>query len=158
MSTVTKKAIRQMVTFSAACGNAWTENFQFATNASGVFVDSDKATAVASCDVVRIGILPAGLSLQTAIVAINDAFTAASTGKLGFAYVDGVDDATVPQDDDYFIVATSLATAARLVANNPAVKPVKLPKDAYLVLTNGGATQAAAGELTAMIFGVLSGV
>lgn len=158
MATVTKKALLQAVVFTAAYGNAWTANYPFATNASGVFVDSDQATAVLIGDVVRLGILPAGLSLQTALVAINDAFTASTTGKLGFAYVDGVDDATVPQDDDYFLTATTLATAARLVANNAAVKPVKLPKDAFLTLTIAGANQAAVGELTAMIYGILTGV
>lgn len=158
MATINKKALLQSVVFTAAYGNAWTQNYKFATNASGVFVDSDKTTAVAIGDVVRLGILPAGLSLQTALIAISSVFSASTTGKIGFQYVDGVDSATVPQDDDYFLTATTLATAARLVANNAAVKPVKLPKDAFLILTIAGANQATAGELTAMIFGVLTGV
>ena len=43
-------------------GNTWTDRFLFETNASGVFVASDQATAVNIADVVRIGVLPAGLS------------------------------------------------------------------------------------------------
>lgn len=158
MATVSKKALRQDVSHSGPNGNAWTQNFRFETNASGVFVSSDQATAIAIGDVVRFGILPAGLCLQDAIIVISDGFSASSTGKIGFQYVDGIDDASVPQDDDYFLTATTLATAARLQANNAAVSPVVLPKDAYLILTNAGAAQAAVGILDAMIFGKVVGV
>jgi hypothetical protein len=62
----------------------------------------------------------------------------------------------VPQDADYFF--NDLAgTAGRTRANNTGVKPVVLPKDAYLIATVGGASNAAAGRLDIVVEGVLKG-
>jgi hypothetical protein len=159
MANVTVKNIKDksQSTF-AAYGNAWAKNFTFQTNASGVFVDSDQTTAVVQTNVVRLGILPAGLELHDALEIVSDAFTAATTADIGFAYVDGVDVTAVPQDADYFDAALDTASTGRTRASNLAVTPIVLPKDAYLILTIAGADHAAAGRLDVLVFGVWTGV
>ena len=112
--------------------------FTFETNSSGVYVDSDTTTAVGNGDKVRVGVLSAGMRLHDALAIVSDAFRASSTAKIGFEYVDGVDSTDVPQDDDYFFAALALDAAGRTRAANTGVRPVTLPKDAYLIVTNGG--------------------
>lgn len=159
MPTITKRFLRQEVSHAGAFGNAWRQTYTFETNSSGVFVGSDTTTAVQSGDTVRFGIIPAGVQLNDALVIISDPFASSTTYKLGFAYVDGVDSTPVPQDDDYFIVAgTSSASAARTAANNTAVRPITLPKDAYLILTRAGANDSAAGVMDVIVKGMLVGV
>ena len=159
MPTVTKKSLRHEVSHAGAFGNRWSQTYTFETNSSGIFVNSDLATAVQSGDVVRFGILPAGIKISDALVIISDAFATSTTYKLGFAYVDGVDSTAVPQDDDYFIVAgTASSSAARTPANNTAVRPLTLPKDAYLILTRAGAADSAAGIMDVIVKGTLVGV
>lgn len=159
MATVTKKFLPQERSHASWAGNRWGQVYTFETNSSGIFVNSDLATAVQSGDVVRLGILPAGVQLHDALVLISDAFAGSTTYKLGFAYVDGVDVTATPQDDDYFIVAgTSSASAARTAANNTAVRPVTLPKDAYLILTRAGANDSAAGIMDVIVRGGVVGV
>lgn len=160
MATATKKNIKNLPSFGGVpYGNLSVLSFSFETNASGVWVDSDLATAVQIGDVCRLGIIPAGTKIGFEYGAnINDAFVASTTMKLGFAYVDGVDSAAVPQDDDYFCAATTMASAARLKMTNTAVRPVTLPKDAYLILTNGGAAHSAAGIVDVDILCVLGGM
>lgn len=158
MATVTKdyvKTLRKMG--GVPYGNAWKQIYTFATNASGVMVDSDKATAVASGDVVRIGVLPAGLELHGCLSIVSDAFTASTTADIGFAYVDGVDSTAVPQDADYFDAALDTAAQGRTAAANLAVKPEVLPKDAYLILTIGGANHASVGRLDVIVEGIATG-
>ena len=159
MPTVTKKSLRHEVSHAGAFGNRWSQIYTFETNSSGIFVNSDLATAVQNGDVVRFGLLPAGIKFSDALVIISDAFATSTTYKLGFAYVDGVDSTAVPQDDDYFIVAgTASSSAARTPANNTAVRPLTLPKDAYLILTRGGAADSAAGIMDVIVKGTLVGV
>jgi len=118
--------------------------FNLTTDASGVFTASNDATAVVQNDVVRLGVLKAGMKLYDYLSYISDAFTANVTAKVGFAYVDGVDSTAVPQDDDFF--ATALAMDSAVTARKTtATKPVTLPKDAYLILTIAGADCAAVG-------------
>jgi hypothetical protein len=155
MATVTKKNAQvTRLLGGPPYGNLTALLFNFATNASGIWVDSNQATAVIIGDVLRLGILPKGLKLLDYLNRISTAFTASSTGKVGFQYVDGVDSGAVPQDDDYFCAATTLATAAVLRQTNTAVAPVTLPKDAYLIMTIAGANLAAAGNLDITIFGI----
>lgn len=158
MATITKKYIRQQRRHGGVpYGNVWRGRYNMTTNASGVLVDSDQATAVAVADVVRLGILDAGVELQNAEAIISDAFAATTTCKIGFQYVDGVDSSSVPQNDAYFFAAgTSLASTARLV-NTATVAPVVLPKDAYLILTNGAANHSAAGVLDVIVTGQVVG-
>lgn len=158
MATVTKKNIKNLPSFGGVpYGNLSVLPFTFETNASGVWVDSDKATAVADGDVLRLGILPAGLEIFDYMVNVYDTFASSTTMTIGFAYVDGVDVTAVPQDADYFCAATTMATAARLRMTNTAIAKVKLPKDAYLILTSAGAAQSAVGKLEINVIGVLHG-
>ncbi len=64
MATVTKKALGADRISTGVYGNAWTGIYNFTTNASGVLAASDQTTAVVQTNVVRIGILPAGLELH----------------------------------------------------------------------------------------------
>lgn len=160
MATITSKLVADRSEGTAPFSKTYVESFQFITNSSGYFTNSDTpAAAVGNGDVVRLGVLPAGLELHSALLSIGDAFTASSTCKIGFAYVDGVDSTSVPQDDDYFIVAgAALSSVANIGSNNAAVSRVVLPKDAYLILTNAGAAQAAAGRADVIVYGKLVGV
>ena len=157
MATVTKTGAKRAQQFSAPYGNRTALEFSFATNAAGVMEDSDKATAVAQADKVRIGVIPAGFRIHDGLGIVSDAFTALTTAKVGFEYVDGVDDSDVPQDDDYFAAALTTHTAGRYRAANTGVKPVTLPKDAYLILTLAGADHAAAGRLDYIVEGIDKG-
>ena len=158
MSTVTKKAIRNDPFFTSdGCGNKSVAVYTLEVNASGVLVNSDLATALQIGDVVRIGVLPAGFKMIDALFIASDAFTAQVTADIGFAYVDGVDSTVVPQDADYFGSAIALNTQGRYPADNVAVKPETLPKDAYVTLTMAGAACAAAGRVDVVIYGVHTG-
>lgn len=158
MATVTKKNIKNLPSFGGVpYGNLSVLPFTFETNSSGVWVDSDKTTAVADGDVLRLGILPAGLEIYDYMVNVYDTFASSTTMTIGFAYVDGVDVTATPQDADYFCAATTMATAARLRMTNTAIAKVKLPKDAYLILTSAGAAQSAVGKLEVNVIGVLHG-
>lgn len=157
MATATKKRLNQAQQFTACYGNKFAQVFRYETNASGVCVDSSQATAVLINDVVRIGILPAGLELHDALAVVSDAFAATTTADLGFAYVDGVDSTAVPQDADYFFAALSTAAVGRTRANNTAVAPLRLPKDAYLILTRKGAADSAVGIADFIVEGILTG-
>ena len=133
-------------------------DFNLTTNASGVPADADAgSTALVINDIIRLGIIPAGTRLLDVVAVISDAFTASSTFDLGFAYVDGVDETAVPQDADYFVDGVSLASTA-VLRKATITPPVTLPKDAYLILTNLGANQAAAGVLDITIIGQSVGV
>lgn len=158
MATVTKKKVLTEQQFGGTpYGNRTSLPFSFETTAAGIYANSDSAAAVGVGDKVRFGVLPAGMRIEDALAIVSTTFTATSTGKIGFEYVDGVDDASVPQDDDYFFAALDLATASRSRPTNTGVRPVTLPKDAYLILTNGVAAQAKAGQLDFMVVGVLNG-
>ena len=156
MATVTKKNIDNLQQIGGTpWGNLTCLEFTFETNASGVWVDSDQATAVGIADVCKVGRLPAGFRLLDAKIIISDAFTANSTFDLGFAYADGVDVTAVPQDADYFF--NDLDEAVGLTFKTNTTAPVTLPKDAYLTLLNNTAAQAAAGAMNILVTGILTG-
>lgn len=159
MGTTTSKLTLNDVQGNSPYSNSFVESFQFITNSSGHFVNSDvPATAVADGQVIRLGKLPAGLELHSAILSVSDAFTASTTCSIGFAYVDGVDDTNVPQDVDYFLSAgAALSSIAMLGSSNAAVSRVTLPKDAYLILTNT-TLHASAGRADVIVFGKMRGV
>jgi len=137
-------------------GNLSALPFKMTTNASGVALNTDLPTALQIADVVRLGILPAGMTLMDSNNIVSDAFTAATTGSIGFLYKDGVDSAAVPQDAAYFVSALDTATAAH--TRKTGVKaPVVLPKDAYLTVTIGGAAHAAVGVLDVIVLGIHTG-
>lgn len=121
-------------------GNALKIEYNLTTNSSGVIAASDQATALITGDIIKLGIIPAGMRLIDYLMIVSNAGTAAGTGKVGFQYVDGVDSAAVPEDDDYFCAATALSSAA-ITRKTATTAPVTLPKDAYLILTHESATQ-----------------
>lgn len=158
MTTFTKKKILTVPHFGSGSpyGNLSVLAYNITTNSSGVLTDYDGSAAPTAADEVLIGILPAGMYLVDALMIVSDAFTAAVTAKVGFRYVDGVDDTNVPQDADYFTASLALNTIGRYRADNTAVAPVKLPKDAYLVLDWDAATNAVVGVADILVFGVLT--
>jgi len=137
-------------------GNTTTLEFDMNTT-SGVVDDSNVATAVQIDDVIEIGVLPAGFRIMDALIIISAVYTASSTFTIGFAYVDGVDDANVPEDADYFTADLAADSAARTPADNTAVAPIELPKAAYLTIDNGVAAQATTGAVTVLVQGILRG-
>jgi len=137
-------------------GNLTVLPFKLKTNAAGAAIDSDTTAAIGNGDSIVLGILPAGMELHDANLKVSTAFTALVVGKLGFAYEDGVDDADVPQDDDYFGAGVTLHTAGNYRMET-SVAPVRLPKPAKLVLTCSGAANAKAAQLDVLINGELTG-
>jgi hypothetical protein len=152
MADFTKKLARSQQFGQNPYGNVVAYPFSFATNASGVPLDSNATAALTAADTIRLGLLPKGTKLLDSVHILSDAFTATATCKLGFIYADGVDSAEVPQDADYFVAALDLNTVAVTRKTN-ATRPVTLPKDAYLVLDLDVATLAAAGQLDVIVLG-----
>ena len=158
MATITKKTAFDRAMNGAPYGDLTALVFRMQTNASGVLTGGDATAAIGDGDVVRIGKIPAGTKLLDSVVTISDAFTASSTYKMGFQYVDGVDVTAVPQDDDYFTAASTALSSVAVQRKATTTAPVTLPKDAYLILTNAGAAQAAVGILDAVIIGQVVGI
>ena len=147
MTTLTIKQLGARLHSGAPYGNVAAYPARFTTSAAGVVAGQDDLpTALQIADVVKLAYLPAGSRLIDSVAYLSDVFTAAATAKLGFKYVDGVDDTDVPQDDDYFNATLDLNALAIVRKTNPA-PPVTLPKDAWLTLTLAGANLAAAGVL-----------
>lgn len=104
-------------------------------------------------DVIVLGTLQQDQLLIDSMVIVKTAMTAAVVGSLGFRYSDGVDDATVPQDDAYF--GTGLVLNATGLLRKATAKLVKLPKEAELILTLAGAANAKVSDIDIFIFGEL---
>jgi len=157
MPTITKKKVLNQATFGGTpYGNKAVLAFNLTTNAVGAFTDSDTATGIASGDVVRLGVLPAGFRVYDSQVIVSDAFSASVTASIGFAYVDGVDSVAAPQSANYFGAGLALSAAGRL-RNATTNAPITLAKDAYLILTTAGAANAVVGVADVMVEGVLTG-
>ena len=139
----------------APYGNAAVYHFNLKTNDKGVAVNASQTTALKADDVVVLGELPIGMRLDDAQVIVQTAMTANMTGDLGFVYVDGEEDTTVPQDKAFFGSGLVLNAAARL--QTATAKIVKLPKPAYLVLTLKGATNAKVSDISVLVQGELLG-
>ncbi len=150
MATITKKFNPRNSVGSTPWGNAHGLLYTLATAANGGAIGADSLAPIAAADKVRLGLIPAGSSLLDSQVIVSTAFTAAVVGNLGFEYADGVDSAAVPQDAAYFGTALVLNATGRL-RNATAKAPVTLPKDAWLVLTTAGATNAKAARLDVVL-------
>ena len=159
MATIKKLRYQDDAPFGGVpYGNVTSKSFNLTTNASGIAQNSDTAAAIGNGDSVVLGLLPAGMLLQDAVATVSDAFTALTVGKLGFAYADGVDSTEVPQDDDYFFgTATLTLHTLGTYRKVTSTAPVRLPKDANLVLISSGAAHASAGVADFRITGVLGG-
>lgn len=136
-------------------GNQTSLAYGFKTGATGAVLNSNSAAAVGIGDVIDLGHLPAGWRLEDATVLVTVGMTATITGKLGFAYEDGVDDAAVPQDDGYFGATINLASVGRVRASGS--KLVTLPKAARLTLTTAVAANAKASDVSVLVYGELQG-
>jgi hypothetical protein len=158
MATITKKmhAIRH---FGSAppYGNLSIRSFNLTLSSAGVITDSDSTSAVAIADVIRVGIIPGGMTLTEFQCVVSDAWKASTTCKIGFEYVDGTDSTAVPQDDDYFVPATQSLASVAIIRKTATTAPVTLPKDAYLILTIAGAAQDVASITDFAVIGEITG-
>ena len=162
MATSTLQYINKLKNFGGVpFGNARLQQFTLITaagisvNASGA-ANTDQATALQIADVVRLGIIPSGTTLFDIQAIISAAFSATTTASVGFAYVDGVDVAAVPQNAAYFTAALAL-NATGVSRKTSVTAPVTIPKDAYLTLTNQVAAQAGAGQVDIVLIGIGTG-
>lgn len=158
MATISKKNPDNAVHLgNTPWGNFTALRYLVKTNAIGAVLNSDSKAAIALNDVINLGHLPAGFRYVDSQVTVVTGMKATATGDLGFAYKDGVDDAKVPQDADYFGAGLALATAARLrnATTNPSLV---LPKDAHLTLTVKTVGNDKASEIEVVIFGIAEGV
>lgn len=153
MATIKKKHIgdHQFGGFTPY-GNVTAYRALLQTLANGSVVNADAATSLAVNDVVVLQVLPQGFELHDMQAIVSDHFGAGVTGDVGFVYADGVDSAEVPQDAAYFGAGLVLSAAARLRANT-AKPPVKLAKEAFLVLTIKGAAVAEVGRADFIVTG-----
>ena len=158
MATITKKNQDNGVQLgNTPWGNFTALRYVVKTAANGSVINSDSSAALAANDVIRIDHLPAGFRFVDSEVIVVNGMTATVTGDLGFAYKDGVDDTSVPQDADYFGAGLNLAASARL-RNATANPSIVLPKDAHLTLTIKTAGNTEASEIEFVIFGIAEGV
>lgn len=153
--TINQYQNRQFGGFSPF-GNVTALTYALATGATGAAINADDvSTPLASGTVVNLGQLPEGFRLDDASVFVTTGMTATITGSLGFAYVDGVDSTTVPQDAAYFGSGIDLAATGRKRASGS--KLVTLPKPAYLILTTAVAANAKASDIKVVVTGELTG-
>jgi hypothetical protein len=152
MAKITLAAPRPF-TGNAPYGNLSVQSFRLKTSATGAPIGADSTAALAAGDVVDLGGLQSGLRLEDAQTAVKTALT--GNAQLGFAYEDGVDDPSAPQDAAYFGAAVTLTAIAKVKANG--TKLVTLPKNARLILTLS-ATQVGAGEIEVLVYGEQAGL
>lgn len=157
MATITKKPNPRIQVGATPWGNAHGLQYTLATASTGAAIGADSNAAIASGDKVRLGIIPAGSTLLDSAITVSTGFTALVTGDIGFEYVDGVDSAAVPQDDDYFANDVALNTAG-VYRKSTTTAPVTLPKDAWLILTTAGAANAKAARADVVLSVASEGV
>lgn len=159
MATITKLGVPSPANQLGASpyGNVTAFRYTLATNASGAVIGGDSTAAVASGDVVKIGILPAGFRLIDSEAIVKTGMTATVTASLGFAYADGVDSTAVPQSANYFGAGITVATAGRY-RNATSNLSATLPKDAWLTMTTAVAANAKASEIEIIVFSINEGV
>lgn len=157
MAKITRKTASQpQYGGFAPYGNLTALYYQVATNATGAVIESDSTAAVASGDVIDLGPIPAGMRLDDVLITVSTAMSAAVTGKLGFVYSDGVDRTDVPQNDAFFGTGYALSAAA-VLRKTATTAPIRLPKEARLILTTGGAANAKASQIDVRLVGELTG-
>lgn len=155
MATITRKKIANQSQFGGTpYGNLSVLSFNVTTNSSGVFTEGDSTSAPTASDELIVGILPAGMLVHDALMIVSDAFTAATTAKVGLRAVDGV---TTQDDADYFTASLVLNAVGRYRADNTSVAPIKLARDMYVVMDWDAATNAVAGVVDILVYGVIGG-
>jgi len=157
MATITKKNVDTQFLHTAPYGNVWANQYHFETNSAGVWVDSDKTTAIASGDNCLLGILPGGLKILDALIIRSNVFKASATASIGFQYCDGVN-ASAPAAQDPVYFCTTLALSSLGVTRKTETKvPLTLPKDAYLTLLHADQTQDEVGIIDIIVYGIWTG-
>lgn len=156
MATVTKQASERNHFDHTPYGNVVALRYTIKTTATGAVVGGNSSAPLDVGDVLNVPQLPAGLRMFDHHVIVKTPMTASVTASLGFAYMDGKDDASVPQDNDYFGAALNMAAAARLRSTTPNAS-VTLPKPAYLTLTMAGAKNVKAAEVEVVILAIAEG-
>jgi hypothetical protein len=109
----------------------------------GDILTTNVTSAVHNGDVIQMAKIPKGTYIN-GLDLIADAINAGVTVSVGWAYVDGSAGGVA---GEYIAAGTALATATRVSANAPIV-PTVLTKDAYLIITIGGANFALSTNLT----------
>lgn len=132
-------------------------HYEFETNASGVVVGADDATALQATEDVVLGVIPKGAKIVDVMCVVSNTFSDTSTFDLGFEYVDGVDVTATAEDPDFFVDAGDYHNAVGVIRKTTGTAPIVLPKDAYLVLLNNTAAQAEAGKMDIFIICELMG-
>lgn len=134
-------------------GNLTSLRYTLATNAAGVLKDSTAGVALAINDVIQCDYpLPAGLLVEDLQFIVSDPFDDNVIADIGFAYTDGVNDATYPQSTTQFGTGIPLSNEVRLRTTSSEVL-FALPKDAYLTVTIRGAAVTQAGKLQIVVHG-----
>lgn len=159
MATITSKQNPRLNVGRTPWGNAHQLHYTLETGATGGALNgtADSTAAIASGDKIVLGRIPGGSVLGDFMAVVSTAMTASVTGTLGFEYTDGVDDATVPQDVDYFGAAMVL-NAAGVLRKATTTPVVTLPKEAALILTTGGAANAKASKIDIVLYVASEGV
>jgi hypothetical protein len=158
MPTITKRRYQDTQNFgNSPWGNVMALEYTLATASNGSVIGGDSASAVASGDVVRLGLLPAGFRVHDVLVIVDDAFTASVIADVGFAYEDGVDDATAPQGASAYANDLAVNTVGRY-RSNVASKLATLQKPAWLTVTTAGAAHNTAASATVIVYGEFVGV
>ena len=154
MAKVTLQQSRARQFGSTPYGNKSVLTFKLKTNAIGAAIDSSQAAALAIGDVVVLGSLAAGMLVTNTTVLVSNAMSAGVTGSLGIAYVDGVDSALLPQNAALYGAGLVLNAVGRL-RTTTTNELIKLPKDAYLILTVAGAANAKVSTVDVIVEGEL---
>lgn len=158
MATIKVKSVGNGVHLgNTPWGNYTALRYIVETNAAGAVINSNSQTPIAANDVLDLGHLPSGFRYVDSYLNIIAGMKATATADLGFAYKDGVDDASVPQDADYFGTGMNVATAARL-RNATTNASIVLPKDANLLMTIKTVGNDKASKIEIVIFGIAEGV
>ena len=161
MATINRKGAQPAGFGGAAYGQMSTRQYSLTVGALGKLNSADwastaAASAIASGDTVNLGIIPKGTKLIDATLIVSDAVTALTSAMVGFAYVDGVDDTSFPQDADYFFGNTALG-ATGVTRKTSLTRPGVLQKDAYLTMLPN-VTIVDAGQVDVLIYGEEVGV
>lgn len=135
-------------------GNVTAFRYTLALDSAGKVVGGDSANAVTSSDTVRIGLLPEGFRYFDCVARVVNAAKANTDMDVGFAYADGVDDTSAPQDADAFIDGADVDAVATLRANG--ALPVKLQKEAWLI-ASFTVNQDEASELEFIVLAIAEG-
>jgi len=120
---------------ATAFGNLAVLRYVLQTDSTGALVGGDSNTPLKSGDVVRLGVLPAGFRIFDSMSIVNNNMTGGSA-KVGFAYIDGIDDLRVPQNNGVFgnPIASNSHGKYRVGGS---IASFALPKSAHIIFTVG---------------------